>query len=122
MSFNRCQESWPFPLIVRVGNTDHTYEPKNDFLILKFGLPRLAVAVNSNPPDRPAEDHHRLLIQGASMVRFANTFLDAYKKERNFVFVAIFISDTGVADRYFMYQEKDSNKVCTRALYFINVC
>jgi hypothetical protein len=57
------------------------------------------------------------MLQGASIVRFANTFLDVYKEEKNFVFVAIFISDTGVADRYFLYQtEGPSRTVRTHAL------
>ncbi|KAH9160311.1 kinase-like domain-containing protein [Lactarius sanguifluus] len=70
----------------------------------------MAVEVDSNSSDRPAEDHHRLMLQGASVVRFANT-LDTYKNEKNFVFVAIFISSTGQADRYVLYQKKDSNDV-----------
>jgi len=57
-------------------------------------------------------DHHRLMLQGASIVRFANTFLDAYKKEKDFIFVAIYISNTGMMDRYVLYQNKGSKKVC----------
>jgi hypothetical protein len=102
-------------------NMDYSYTPKSDFLILKYSLPRLAVEVNSYSPGRPAVDHYRLMLQGASMVRFANNFLGAYKTERNFVFVAIFIGDTGVADRYLMFQKRNSEKVRTYALYFIKV-
>jgi hypothetical protein len=80
-------------LIIQVDGKYHTYRPRSDFLVLKFGLPRLAVAVNSYSPDRPAVDHHRVILQGASIVRFGNTFLDTYKKGKNFVFVAIFIGD-----------------------------
>ncbi|KAH9057593.1 hypothetical protein EDB87DRAFT_1015282 [Lactarius vividus] len=109
------QESWPFPMIVRTGSlgTDHhyrTYKPKNSFLVLKSGLPRVAVEVNSRPLDQPAADHHRLVLHGASIVRFANAFLDAYQEQRDFVFVAIFIGDTGLADRYFLYQREGSRK------------
>ncbi|KAH9080330.1 kinase-like domain-containing protein [Lactarius deliciosus] len=50
------------------------------------------------------------MLQGASVVRFANT-LDTYKNEKNFVFVAIFISGAGQADRYVLYQKKDSDNV-----------
>ncbi|KAH9052928.1 kinase-like domain-containing protein [Lactarius deliciosus] len=50
-----------------------------------------------------------MLIQGASVVRFANTTLDTYKTEKNFVFVAIYISVYGQAHRYVLYQRKDSD-------------
>ena len=62
------------------------------------------------------------MLQGASIVRFANSFLDAYKEKKNFVFVAVFIGDTGVADRYFMFQKENSEKVPTRDLYLIKIC
>lgn len=96
------------------------YKPKNDFLVLQFGLPRAAVVVNSHPPDRPAAERHRLMLKGASIVRFANTFLDMYKEEKNFVFVAMFVSDTGLTDRYFLYQKEGlSRQVRTDALYHL---
>jgi hypothetical protein len=94
---------------------------KNDFLVQKFHLPRLAVEVNSYAPGRPAVDHHRLMLQGASIVRFANTFLDAYQEKRNFVFVAIFISAVGLADRYFMFQKRDSEMVRTHTVLCISL-
>ncbi|KAF8480135.1 hypothetical protein DFH94DRAFT_692479 [Russula ochroleuca] len=53
-----------------------------------------------------------------SIVRFANTFLDTYKKERNFVFVAIFIGDIGLADRYVLYQNEGSQEVCCKKRTF----
>ena len=117
MASKSGQESWPFMVIVQVDGKYHTYKPRSDFLVMKFGLPRVAVEVNSNSPDRPAVDHHRVILLGASIVRFANTFLDAYKKERNFVFVAIFIGDTGLVDRYVLYQKEGSQEVRTHTLY-----
>ena len=115
---------WPFPFIISAQNRDYKYKAISGFLVLKFGLPRLAAVVNSYSLDRPAVDHHRLMLQGASIVRFANTFLDAYKEKRNFVFVAIFIGDLGLADRYFMFQKTGSEKVHSRALlsYVIKIC
>ncbi|KAH8979252.1 hypothetical protein EDB92DRAFT_2118863 [Lactarius akahatsu] len=104
------QESWPFTLVIKVDGVYHKYRPKSDFLILKFDLPRMAVEANASSSERPAVDHHRLMLQGASVVRFANT-LDTYKNEKNFVFVAIFISGAGQADRYVLYQKKDSDNV-----------
>jgi hypothetical protein len=108
-------------VIVKVDGKYHTCKPRSDFLVLKFGLPRVAVEVNSNSPDRPTVDHHRVILLGASIVRFANTFLDAYKKERNFVFLAIFIGDTGLVDRYVLYQKEGSQEVRTHALYIIKI-
>ncbi|KAH9168836.1 hypothetical protein EDB89DRAFT_1559152 [Lactarius sanguifluus] len=105
------QESWPFSFVIKVGQVYHTYKPTSDFLALKFGLPRMAVEVDSNSPDRPAVDHHRLMLQGASVVRFANTTLDTYKIDKNFVFVAIYISGDGQAHRYVLYQKKGSDEV-----------
>ncbi|KAH9064015.1 hypothetical protein EDB87DRAFT_91654 [Lactarius vividus] len=105
------QASWPFSLVVKVGKVYHTYKPKSDFLALKFGLPRMAVEADSNSPDRPAVDYYRLMLEGASVVRFANTALDTYKNEKNFVFVAIYINSNGQADRYVLYQRKGSDKV-----------
>ncbi|KAI9443372.1 hypothetical protein H4582DRAFT_1924231 [Lactarius indigo] len=112
------QDPWPFQLIVQVGRKkeNHTYRPRSDFLISKFGLPRVAVEVDSNRLDRPAIDFYRLLLQGASIVRLANT-LDTYK-DKSFVFVAVYISSTGVAYRYILYQEKNSRTVCHKGQEF----
>ena len=88
----------------------------------KCRLPRIVVEVNSNPPGGEAVDHHRLIIQGASVVRFANSFLDAYKAEKDFIFVAIFFTGTAEAVRYLLYQKKESVKVCTRVLYSFILC
>ena len=108
-------------LIVEVDGKSHTYTPRSDFLVLTVDLPRVAVEVNSHSPDRPPVDHHRVILQGASVVRFANTFLDAYKKERNFIYVAIFISDIGQVDRYLLYQKEGSRRVRTHVLYIIEI-
>ncbi|KAH9168843.1 kinase-like domain-containing protein [Lactarius sanguifluus] len=61
-----------------------------------------------------------MMIQGASVVRFANTTLDTYKNEKNFVFVAIYISGSGQADRYLLYQRKDSVFRNLRTFVFAN--
>jgi hypothetical protein len=63
------------------------------------------VEVNSIQ-EEPRIDLIRLMLQGASIVRFANTMLDAYKKEKNFVFVAIYIDNNGLVERYLLYQDK----------------
>jgi hypothetical protein len=100
----------------------HTYKPKSDFLVLKFDFPRLAVVVDSHPEERRdyATDYIHLMIQGASIVRFANTMLDAYRKEKNFVFVAIFIRSTALVERHLLYQDekRDTQYVRTHVIYF----
>ncbi|KAH8976367.1 kinase-like domain-containing protein [Lactarius akahatsu] len=119
LSVKLGQESWPFSLIIKVDELYHVYKPKSDFLVLKFDLPRMAVEVNSTLLGQSAVDHHRMMIQGASVVRFANTTLDTYKNEKNFVFVAIYISGNGQADRYLLYQKKGSNQVFRNLRTFV---
>ncbi|KAH9041661.1 kinase-like domain-containing protein [Lactarius pseudohatsudake] len=77
------------------------------------------VAVQARHQNRPGVDHDRLMLQGASVVRFANTTLDTYKIEKNFVFVAIYISGDGRADRYVLYQRKGSDKVYRNLRTFV---
>ncbi|KAH9052028.1 hypothetical protein EDB83DRAFT_2521895 [Lactarius deliciosus] len=112
------QDSWPFQITVQVRRKkeNHTYKPRSDFLILKFGLLQVAVEVNSNRLNKPATDLYRLLLQGASIVRLANT-LDAYK-DKSFVFVAIYISATGLVDRYLLYQKRDSRTIYRKGQKF----
>jgi hypothetical protein len=102
---------------MKVGNEQYYMRNfQSDFLVLKDGLPRLAVVVEPPPPEgEPAEGYCRLRLQGASVVRFANTYLDAYKDERNFVFTAIHIDDVGYAVRYLLYQTKCFDTVRTHA-------
>src|ERR1700733_14866607 len=63
---------WPFPLVVEVLGTACTYAPRRDFFVTKDLLPRLLIEVNSTSPDKPLVDLHSMLVQGASIVRFAN--------------------------------------------------
>ena len=91
---------------MKVGQSYYTCNFQSDFHVLKCGLPRMAVVVNPHPlEDEPAEGYpsHRLLLQGASVVRFANAYLDEYE-EKNFVFTGISINDLGEASRYLLYQ------------------
>ncbi|KAH9052031.1 hypothetical protein EDB83DRAFT_2521899 [Lactarius deliciosus] len=104
------QDPWPLQLIVRVGEEkeNHIYTPRSDFLVSKFGLPRLAVEVNSHTSHKT--DFFRLMLQGTIITRFAN-ILDMFRNEKNFIFVAIYISAAGDADRYLLYQKNDSREV-----------
>ena len=70
----------------------------------------MAVEVKSYLPDGPRADHHRLIHQGASIVRYTNVSFNAYKEKKNFGFVAVIINDIGIADRYsgLLYLKKTS--------------
>ena len=111
--------TWPFNLLVKVNKELYTYSPKSDFVVLKFQVPRLAVQVNSHIRNKDPVESYRLMLQGASIVRFANMMLDAFKHEKNFVFMAAYISSTGQVQRYLLYQNKkaDPHKVRMRVLY-----
>ena len=103
----------PFPLVMKVGQCRYKCHFQSNFHVLKYGLPRVAVVVDPPPlEDELAEGlpSNRLLLQGASVVRFANTYLDEYKGKRNFVFtylstisakhVALFYIRQGAMTRY----------------------
>lgn len=46
------------------------------------------------------------MLQGASVVRFANSKVPAYMEEKKFVFVAIYIDHKGQVERYLLYQDE----------------
>ncbi|KAH9968969.1 hypothetical protein BC827DRAFT_300286 [Russula dissimulans] len=103
-------QSWPFKLITKcesMGVTDQLrkYEPRSDLLILKSSLPRLLIEINSKPRRAWPEDLIRMFLTGAAVVPFANTFLDAFKKEKNFVLFAMYVWDNGQVSRYSLFQE-----------------
>jgi hypothetical protein len=58
------------------------------------------------------------MLQGTSIFRFANTKLDAHK-EKNFVFVTIYIDSNELVERYLLYQDekKDLHNVRTHVPY-----
>ncbi|KAI0245963.1 kinase-like domain-containing protein [Lactifluus subvellereus] len=107
---------WPFNLIVKrvavppMKEELRLYRPCSDLLILKSTLPRLLVEVNSSETKEWPPDLIRMLLKGAAIVRFANTFLDAFK-EKDFVLVAIFIRDDGKATHILtVYRPSDPSK------------
>jgi len=59
-----------------------------------------------------------MLIQGASIVRFANSFVDAYSTGGTFVLVVVFIRAEGLIDRFLLFQSQlPDRKVCIPALH-----
>jgi len=94
----RGEDPWPFLIVVRdVNKVCHSYKPKNDLTVLKYSLPWLLLEVNSTKPDEPQHDEYRMLLQGASMVRFANECLKSYKANKGFTLIAVYISINGEA-------------------------
>ncbi|KAH9980691.1 hypothetical protein BJV74DRAFT_797980 [Russula compacta] len=57
------------------------------------------------------EDFVRMLLMGAAIVRFANTFLDAFKVAKDFVFFAIYVRDDGKVTRCALFQEPNGPEV-----------
>ena len=53
-----------------------------------------------------------MLLAGASTVRFANTFLDTFKEEKDFVLFAIYVWDNGRVTRFTLFQEQGKSEVC----------
>jgi hypothetical protein len=52
-----------------------------------------------------------MLLEGAAIVRFANSFLDEFKA-KNFVLAAIFIWADGQATPYTLFQQPNDQAVC----------
>ncbi|KZT11955.1 kinase-like protein [Laetiporus sulphureus 93-53] len=109
VSYKFGTESWPLTLVVSVedDNMHYSYTPRSDFSVWTHNLPRLIVEVCSDTTHH--NDRTRMLLQGASAVRLANRTLT--DKERKFVLMAIYFTEGGFAERYFLYQVKDSSKV-----------
>ena len=118
----RSNQSWPFSLIMK--NNKHKdegalrqYRPCSDLLVLKSDLPRLLVEVNSKPRSEWPEDLIRMLLTGAAVVRFANSYLDKFKAAKNFVLFAIYIWDDGEVTRFSLFQKPNNREVCCWILY-----
>ena len=52
-----------------------------------------------------------MLLEGAAIVRFANTFLDAFKAKKDFILVVIFVWDDGQVSRCSLFQQQHDNAV-----------
>ncbi|KAF9495499.1 hypothetical protein BDN71DRAFT_865655 [Pleurotus eryngii] len=110
--------NWSFPLIMKKnltpGRTEiRSYLPRSDFRISYQNLPRVLVEVDSTPSltDPWPRDLVRMLLCGASVVRFANGFIDPFKQQKNFVLAAIYIGQTGSVQWHTLYQNRNEPKV-----------
>ena len=113
----RGYQSWPFTLITKCetapeGEQLRKFLPRSDFFVSKSTLPRLLVQVNSKPEQDRPEDLVRMLLCGASVVRFANKFLKKFIAAKDFVLFAIYIWENGKVSRYSLYQESNNQEVC----------
>jgi hypothetical protein len=53
-----------------------------------------------------------MLLTGATIVRFANRFLDRFMADKNFVLCALYVWDIGEVTRYSLFQELHEPEVC----------
>ncbi|KAI0688992.1 hypothetical protein BC835DRAFT_282916 [Cytidiella melzeri] len=132
LTIMRKTQSWPFMLIITSAEHDatsrleeryRTYRPKSDFSIWSSGLPRLLVEVNSTQPRNGLMpfDQVRLLLAGASVVRFANRGVAEYNQEKKFVLVCVYVEDNGTTVRYLLFQNsKDSAVYYTKDTFLVS--
>jgi len=81
------------------------YCPRSDFLIANSNLPRLFVEVNSTSANAWPMYPIWMLVTGASIIRFANKFVSAFR-EKNFAVCAFFIWHYGLATRYTLFHQQ----------------
>ena len=87
-----------------------TLKPRNALVISRFNLPRLLVDVQSTPGKVLPPELTRMFLEGAAIVRFANTFLDAFKV-KDFILVAMFVRENGSVLQCFLYQLQHDDAV-----------
>lgn len=96
------------------GSEIRLYSPKSDFCLSYLNLPRVLVEVNSTAVPafgRTPPDLVRMLLCGASVVRFANGFMDPFRQHKNFVLAAIYIPQSGVVSWRTLYQNRNQTEV-----------
>ena len=64
------------------------------------------------PPDEPPQDHYRMLLWAASMIKFVNQYLEVYKTKKSCILVAAYIGWNGDAERYILFQGEKLGLVC----------
>ena len=81
-----------------------------------MGVPVIIVEVRSKGQ---ADDHNRMLVQGASLVQLANGILVKKGKKPDFVLVAIYFDYNGIFRRYLIYQ--DEARVCGHVICMVPI-
>jgi hypothetical protein len=106
-------ESWPLFIVIKKREEHRSYRPKSDFSAFGSSLPRLLIEVNSTLKNQVQHDRIRMLLQAASIVRFANQRLERYRTDKSFVLVAAYIGHDGEVQRYILFQDKQNgHDVC----------
>jgi hypothetical protein len=122
----RGTQGWPFDLVVKCEPVPdkreqfRLYQPRSGLLLSKSTLPRLLMEVDSKPEKERPEDLVRMLLTGATVVRFANKFLDRFKDAKNFVLFAIFIWSDSKVSCFSLFQLPNDPVVCW-TLYIIKL-
>ncbi|KAJ8453476.1 hypothetical protein ONZ45_g19700 [Pleurotus djamor] len=110
-----ANQPWPFRLVVVQATSPpllpsqelRSYEPHNDFLLQRSGLPYFIVEIDSGSSALNYFEHPdfiRPLIQGASLVRLANQHLEPFKREKTFILVCVFVCNTGETNWLTLFQ------------------
>lgn len=118
-SVHRSTENWPFAIVMKKGRDASAerrkFLPRSDFLFSVDLLPRAIAEVQSSikrenqvrPPD-----HNRMLLEGAALVRLANSRFSAYKEKRNFILVCSYYDESWNVLRHLLFQVQGEDKVC----------
>lgn len=96
------EKTWSFPLIIEQGDAPpQLYVPRSDFCITTHEFPVLLLEVASESNNA---DKYRMLLQGACVVRLANTVM---KPKSRFVLKALYINLNYVVEEHTMYQREN---------------
>lgn len=109
---------WPVKLRAEYKDTRPfvSYNPMSDYFLAVMGVPVIIVEVRSKGQ---ADDHNRMLVQGASLVQLANGILVKKGKKPDFVLVAIYFDHNGIFRRYLIYQ--DEARVCGHIICMVPI-
>ena len=104
---------WPFPLVVQVLDTAAHIHLRATSLSRRIYFHGCLLRLIRHRQTSLLRISIACLSQGASVVRFANPFIDAYSADKNFTLVAVFIRANGIADRYLLFQSHSPSSTST---------
>ncbi|KAJ2925963.1 hypothetical protein H1R20_g11130, partial [Candolleomyces eurysporus] len=105
-TFRLSKYSWPITIFIEVNQEIYSYHPKSDFLFEHGGSIWFMAEVQSLAS---GADRYRMLLQAACFVKFANNHFLRYKEKKDFFLVAAYIKETGIAERYIVFQDSQEN-------------
>ncbi|KAI0283111.1 hypothetical protein BGY98DRAFT_953092 [Russula aff. rugulosa BPL654] len=94
---------WPFKLIVSVEHSkkEYRYTPRSDFSVFIDKLACLLVEIQS---EEDQSDRNRMLLQAACAARLGRQMYNNL-----FIVVALYIENSGMVTRYFIFQRDDAD-------------